>query len=117
MDDTLLNLIYDLKFILKNQKCIIDLNKVEELMENNDEIKLLAYKLDMATIAYSDALKIYEKDEDKIKPFYDSIVKANDALNSHELVKEYNILYKAVKNISKDINEVLFKPFNEKIRL
>lgn len=117
MDENLLKLIFDLKDALKKETCIIELNKIEKIMENDDEIKVLSYKLDLATTAYSDALKIYDKESLKIKPYYDGIINANDALNKNEIIINYYKYYREVKNICNEINEILFKPFNEKIRL
>ncbi len=105
MNQIILDDIDILKDYLNKHKDIILLNKLEKEMEDDDEVKILSYKFDMAQIAYSDSLKHNKIDNNQL---FKNMINAYKLLNDHPKVKTYNNQYEKVKKIYDYINNYLF---------
>jgi cell fate (sporulation/competence/biofilm development) regulator YlbF (YheA/YmcA/DUF963 family) len=98
----------ELKDLLDNDECIIRLNKLENELNNNEEVMALSYQKDLAVSAYSDALNHFANDSEEIKQYQHELFLKKEALDNHPLVKEYLKAYSEVRDLYFQINEILF---------
>ena len=54
MDKKILELTYQLKTALDNDDCVVLLNRLENEMNNNEEVMALSYRKDMALNRYNE---------------------------------------------------------------
>lgn len=112
MNSPLLEKITKLKDEIDNSPEVKELNRLNELLENNNEVMRLCYKKDIAVTNYEDALKHFGDNSPEVKNAQKELYQAKLALDSNDLVKQYNEQYKIVKKIYDKINEEIFNPFN-----
>ncbi|MBP3732078.1 MAG: YlbF family regulator [Bacilli bacterium] len=98
----------ELKDLLDNDERIIRLNKLENELNNNEEVMALSYQKDLAVSAYSDALNHFANNSEEIKKYQHELFLKKEALDNHPLVKEYLKAYSEVRNLYFQINEILF---------
>ena len=98
----------ELKDLLDNDERIIRLNKLENELNNNEEVMALSYQKDLAVSAYSDALNHFANDSKEIKKYQHELFLKKEALDNHPLVKEYLKAYSEVRDLYFQINEILF---------
>lgn len=98
----------ELKDLLDNDERIIRLNKLENELNNNEEVMALSYQKDLAVSAYSDALNHFANDSKEIKQYQHELFLKKEALDNHPLVKEYLKAYSEVRDLYFQINEILF---------
>ena len=98
----------ELKDLLDNDERIIRLNKLENELNNNEEVMALSYQKDLAVSAYSDALNHFANNSEEIKKYQHELFLKKEALDNHPLVKEYLKAYSEVRDLYFQINEILF---------
>ena len=98
----------ELKDLLDKDERIIRLNKLENELNNNEEVMALSYQKDLAVSAYSDALNHFANDSEEIKKFQHELFLRKEALDNHPLVKSYLEAYSEVRDLYFQINEILF---------
>jgi len=98
----------ELKDLLDNDERIIRLNKLENELNNNEEVMALSYQKDLAVSAYSDALNHFANDSKEIKQYQHELFLKKEALDNHPLVKSYLKAYSEVRDLYFQINEILF---------
>ena len=98
----------ELKDLLDNDERIIRLNKLENELNNNEEVMALSYQKDLAVSSYSDALNHFANDSEEIKKYQHELFLKKEALDNHPLVKEYLKAYSEVRDLYFQINEILF---------
>ncbi len=98
----------ELKDLLDNDERLIRLNKLENELNNNEEVMALSYQKDLAVSAYSDALNHFANDSEEIKQYQHELFLKKEALDNHPLVKEYLKAYSEVRDLYFQINEILF---------
>ena len=98
----------ELKDLLDNDERIIRLNKLENELNNNEEVMALSYQKDLAVSSYSDALNHYANNSEEIKKYQHELFLKKEALHNHPLVKEYLKAYSEVRDLYFQINEILF---------
>ena len=113
MEEAILLKAINLSNELKSDERVKKLNQLEAKLNNNDEAKVLSYQMDVASMHYSDALKIYAKDSEEIKPYIKALSSAKEKLNSLPIVKEYNQAYLEVKKLYNEINQIVFDDLNK----
>ena len=111
MEENILHAAYQLMDALKEDPRVVKLNDLEEQLNNNDEAKILSYKMDMASVEYSDALKHFLNKSEEIKPYIKALQDSKIKLNELDIVKEYNKAYKDVKDLINKINDEIFNEF------
>lgn len=102
------SLAYELKDALKDDPRIKALEELEEKMNNDKEVISLAYQKDLACSLYSDVLNHFKEDSPEVKKAQKELYEKKLALDNHPLVREYLNLYKSVRELYSEINEVLF---------
>lgn len=98
----------ELKDLLDNDERLIRLNKLENELNNNEEVMALSYQKDLAVSSYSDALNHYANNSEEIKKYQHELFLKKEALDNHPLVKEYLKAYSEVRDLYFQINEILF---------
>ena len=98
----------ELKDLLDNDERIIRLNKLENELNNNEEVMALSYQKDLAVSSYSDALNHFANNSEEMKKYQHELFIKKEALNNHPLVKEYLKAYSEVRDLYFQINEILF---------
>ena len=98
----------ELKDLLDNDERLIRLNKLENELNNNEEVMALSYQKDLAVSAYSDALNHFANNSEEIKKYQHELFLKKEALDNHPLVKEYLRAYSEVRDLYFQINEILF---------
>jgi cell fate (sporulation/competence/biofilm development) regulator YlbF (YheA/YmcA/DUF963 family) len=98
----------ELKDLLDNDERIIRLNKLENELNNNEEVMALSYQKDLAVSSYSDALNHFANDSEEIKKYQHELFLKKEALDNHPLVKSYLKTYSEVRDLYFQINEILF---------
>lgn len=114
MEERILSLCKTLNAALKNDNNFLLLNKLENELNNNDEIMKLSYKKDIACSKYSDLLKIYKEDNEEVLKAQKELNNAKKELDSHPIVKEYLKAYAEVKKILFEVNKILFSDYLNK---
>lgn len=108
MDDKIYFLIKTLKEEMDKDTRFLLLKEKENKMNNDEGVIRLAIKKDQANDRYNDLLKIYPEDEPIVLEARKALIEAKDELNSHELVKDYLLIYNEVHILLKEMNNILF---------
>ena len=98
----------ELKDLLDNDERIIRLNKLENELNNNEEVMALSYQKDIAVSSYSDALNHFANYSEEMKKYQHDLFLKKEALDNHPLVKEYLKAYSEVRDLYFQVNEILF---------
>ena len=98
----------ELKDLLDNDERIIRLNKLENELNNNEEVMALSYQKDLAVSSYSDALNHFANNSEEMKKYQHDLFLKKEALDNHPLVKEYLKAYSEVRDLYFQVNEILF---------
>lgn len=106
----------ELKDLLDNDERIIRLNKLENELNNNEEVMALSYQKDLAVSAYSDALNHFANDSEEIKKYQHELFLKKEALDNHPLVKDYLKAYSEVRDLYFQINEILFNDLSLRLK-
>ena len=91
---------------------VIELERLNKLLNENEEVMKLCYRKDVCATKYEDAVKYFGLESDEAREAQKALYQAKLELDSHELVKEYNAQFKKVREIYDKINEEIFNPFN-----
>lgn len=111
MEEKLYSSLSNLKRCIETHPDVLKLEELSKQMDENDEVKKLSYKKDLALMEYEDSLKHFSKDSSEVKNAQKSLHQAKLALDSHPLVHEYLMTYSKVRELYDKINEELFVPF------
>lgn len=98
----------ELKDLLDKDERIIRLNKLENELNNNEEVMALSYQKDLAVSSYSDALNHFANNSEEMKKYQHDLFLKKEALDNHPLVKEYLKAYSEVRDLYFQVNEILF---------
>ncbi|MCQ2801334.1 MAG: YlbF family regulator [Bacilli bacterium] len=112
MNQNLLEKVTNLKEEINNSPEVKELNRLNSLLENDEEVMKLCYRKDCAVTKYEDALKHFGENSDETILAQKELHQAKLELDSNELVKKYNEQFKIVRKIYDKINEEIFNPFN-----
>lgn len=112
MEDIIYQKVLNLKEALSNNKDIQLLEKLEKEMLDNDQFKILAYRLDMSSLKYNDSLKHNENKETQ-KKLYNQMMDDYHNLHNLAIVKQYDEQYLKVKKIYQEINKNIFDDFKQ----
>ena len=106
-------LAYELKDLLESDQRIKDLDEKEEAMKNDEEVKFLVNKKDLATSLYTYSLnKMVEPSKEEQKILHQSKLE----LDSHPLVRAYLDAYSKVRDLYFEINDILFSGLNTHLK-
>ena len=106
----------ELKDLLDNDERIIRLNKLENELNNNEEVMALSYQKDLAVSNYSDTLNHFSESSEEVKMAQRNLHEKKLALDTHPLVREYLDAYKEVRDLYIQMNALLFDGLNLKMK-
>ena len=112
MNQILLDKASKLKEELDNLPEVKELERLNKLLNENEDVMRLAYKKDMCTTKYEDAIGYFGQDSNEAIEAQKCLHLAKLELDKHELVLAYNKQYKIVREIYDKINKEIFDPFN-----
>ena len=112
MDQILLEKASKLKEELDNLPEVKELERLNKLLNENEDVMRLAYRKDMCATKYEDAVRYFGQDSDEAIEAQKALHLAKLELDKHELVVSYNKQYKIVREIYDRINKEIFNPFN-----
>ncbi len=111
MNEKLFEKVSKLKEEIANSSEVKELNRLNSLLENDEEVMKLCYKKDCAVTKFEDALKHFGENSDEALAAQKELHQAKLALDSNKLVQKYNEQFKIVRKIYDKINEEIFNPF------
>ena len=112
MNQNLLEKASKIKQEIESLPEIIELKRLDKLLNENEDVMKLCYRKDVAGTKYEDAVKYFGKDSDEAIEAQKALYQAKLELDQNELVKAYNKQYKEVRKIYDKINEEIFNSFN-----
>ena len=112
MNEKLLEKTLKLKEEIDSLPEVKELDRLEKLLNENEEVMRLCYKKDMCLTKYEDAVRYFGERSNEANEAQKSLYQAKLALDTNEFVKQYSEQYKKVKKIYDKINEEIFNPFN-----
>lgn len=112
MNQILLEKVLKLKNEIENSPEVKELNRLNELLENDEEVMKLCYRKDVCISNYEDALKHFGENSNEAKEAQKALHQAKLALDKNEVVMKYNEQFKIVRKMYDKINEEIFNPFN-----
>lgn len=111
MSNELIELLTSLKSELENDPRVLKLVDLDKKLNENEEVMKLAYKKDMASVTFDDALKHFGENSIEAKEALKKLHEAKYNLDVHPLVKEYQASYKEVRLLYEHISKELFGEF------
>ena len=91
---------------------VIELKRLDKLLNENEEVMKLCYRKDAAATKFEDAVRYFGKESDEAAEAQKVLYQAKLEMDQNELVKAYNEQFKKVRKIYDKINEEIFNPFN-----
>ncbi len=111
MEEELLKKICQLKELLDKDECILDMKKKEKIMEENEEVMVLAYRYSTMQTEYNDALKHFGEQSEELLLVQKRLADSKKELESHPLVIDYLKSFQKVRELYQNIDEQLFGSF------
>lgn len=113
MNDNLLSNVYILKEYIDNLPQNKRLKELSKIMEEDDDVIRLALKKEETSHHYDEVLKHFAFDSKEAKDARIALIDANEKLHANVLVKEYDELYRFMREIDHYIEEQIFVPFRK----
>lgn len=98
-------LIDELALLIKDRPCYLEIEKQISLMENDNDVILLANAFSKAQMEYSDGLKHYDDDSEELKILYNNLLICKNNLDSHPIVLRY---YELLSEVNEPLNYLQF---------
>ena len=112
MNQSLLEKASKLKEEIDSLPEVQELEKLNKLLNDDEDVMRLCYKKDMCVTKYEDALRHFGDNSDETLRAQKALHQAKLELDENPLVKQYNEQYKKVRKIYDRINEEIFNSFN-----
>ena len=111
MTNSLVEKLTLLKKELESDPRVLKLNELDKKLNENEEVMKLAYKKDMASVEFDDALKHFGENSKEAKEALKKLHDAKYDLDVHPLVDEYQKAYKEVRLLYEHVSKELFGEF------
>ena len=112
MNQNLIEKTLELKEEINSLPEVIELERLNKLLNKNEEVMKLCYRKDICIAKYEDAVKYFGLESDEARDAQKALYQAKLELDNNGLVKQYNAQFKLVRKIYDKINEEIFNPFN-----
>ena len=112
MNQNLLEKASKLKEEINSLPEVIELERLNKLLNENEEVMKLCYRKDVCATKFEDAVRYFGQNSNEAQEAQKVLYQAKLELDNNELVKAYNEQYKKVRKIYDKINEEIFNPFN-----
>lgn len=90
---------------------VIELERLNKLLNENEDVMRLCFIKDSYATKYEDAVKYFGQNSKEANNALKELYKAKLSFEENELVKAYNKQYQKVSEIYDKINEKIFDPF------
>ena len=110
------SLSYELKELLSQDERVVLLNKLEKEMNDNEEVMALAYQKDLAISNLSDAINHFGENSEEAKKAQHELFLKKEALDNHQLVRDYLKAYQEVRELYFNLNDILFSNLSLKMK-
>lgn len=110
--DKVIELAYELKSLIALDERVIELNKNEEIMNNDNLAMSLAYKKDLAVDEYEFAINHFKDNSNEVMVAQKKLHEAKLNLDTCESVRNYLKSYSKVRDLYLEINNILFSILN-----
>ena len=108
MNQNVLEKSYQLKSAIDSSPEVKELERLDKLLNENEEVMRLAYRKDVCATKYEDAIRYFGQNSKEASTAQKALYQAKLDLDNNELVKQYNLQYKKVRNIYDKINKEIF---------
>ena len=112
MNQSLLEKATKLKQEIDKSPEVIELERLNKVLSEDEEVMRLCYKKDVCSAKYEDSIRHFGEESEATNKARNELHQALLELNKNELVKQYNAQLKIVRKIYDKINEEIFIPFN-----
>ena len=112
MNQSLLEKATKLKDEIDSLPEVVELERLNRVLNENEDVMRLCYKKDLCVTKYEDTLRHFGDNSDETLRAQKALHQAKLELDENPLVKQYNEQYKKVRKIYDRINEEIFNPFN-----
>ena len=112
MNQSLLEKASKLKEEIGSLPEVQELERINKLLNDDEDVMRLCYKKDMCVTKYEDVLRHFGDNSEETVRAQKALHQAKLELDENPLVKQYNEQYKKVRKIYDRINEEIFNPFN-----
>ena len=89
-----------------------ELERLNKLLNEDEEVMKLCYRKDVSATKYEDAIRYFGENFKEAEEAQKALYQAKLEFDNNDLVKAYNEQYKKVRKIYDKINEEIFNPFN-----
>lgn len=108
MNNELINDVEKIKDFLKKSPEYLALKEAEQIMDSDDEVKVLSFQKDHAMMVYNDDLKIFDRNSVESLKSHKYFSETVYLLNHHPLVKDYVLKLLKYNDLLEKINEEIF---------
>ena len=112
MNEKLAEKVAKLKVEIDSSPEVVELERLNKLLNENEEVMRLSYRKDVCVSKYEDSVKLFGENSLEARNAQKDLHQAKLALDKNELVKKYNEQFKKVRKLYDKINEEIFNPFN-----
>ena len=112
MNQNLLDKALKLKEEINSLPEVKELERLDKLLNENEEVMKLCYKKDLCAAKYEDSIRHFGDNSEYALKAQNALHQAKLELDNNELVKQYNAQFKKVREIYNRINEEIFNSFN-----
>lgn len=111
MNQILLDKALELKKEISNLPEVIELERLDKLLSNDEEVMKLSYRKDICATKFEDSLRHFGEGSNEAEKAQNDLYQAKLELDNNPLVKSYNKQLIIVRKIYDRINEEIFIPF------
>ena len=112
MNQILLDKASKLKEEIESMPEVIELERLNKLLNEDEEVMRLCYKKDLCAAKFEDAMRHFGDNSEQTIKAQQELYQAKLELDKNELVKAYNKQLGIVREIYAKINKEIFDPFN-----
>lgn len=114
MKEELYNKVNSLKSLIENSEEMKELNRIDEVLNNDVNYKILSSRVKEAKDNYEKLSSLFSEDSIRVVEARKDYSALKKELDTHPLTIEYMKAYKKVREIYSYINEKIFNMFQEK---
>ena len=115
MNEVLLEAANSLKEAMDKDSRFLTLKEKEKAALSSLEVQALQKEMEECVKEYQEALSCYSKDSKEVYSSQKRLYEAKKKLDEHPLMKEYLVSFREVKNLTLEMDDILFGPFRKRV--
>lgn len=115
MNEVLLEAANSLKEAMDIDPRFLSLKEKEKAALSSLEVQELQKKMEECAKEYQETFSCYPKDSKEVLSSEKRLYEAKKSLDEHPLVKEYLASFRQVKNLTLEMDDILFGPFRKRV--